>query len=260
MLLHDWLKHWPKNILFRTEIIFRSGSKDFALVHHTCSSTNKSRSVSFPRWVFLKISGKLFLSRTGNPKIDTNLPIQKIWFPESKDLMMNRRFRGSAFKLSLKQIKNQKPKTGDQSSQTPESKSPETLIGSGLRYSPSHVGWYFWKLFQSSKLKAQSWNGSFHWIVAKEMFELWALSFETAFENVTPSGIGCMDESQNVYLFVCLFGRDEFDLSLSFFLSWGSKTQPGGERPISNLRPKNLSRTRGQEHYLVYGRPKEIPD
>jgi len=29
---------------------------------------------------------------------------------------------------------------------------------------------------------------TFQW---KETFELWALSFETAFENVTPSGIGC---------------------------------------------------------------------
>jgi len=34
-------------------------------------------------------------------------------------------------------------------------------------------------------LKAQSSNVSFHWNVAKEIFELWALSFETAFENVT---------------------------------------------------------------------------
>jgi len=40
-----------------------------------------------------------------------------------------------------------------------------------------------------SKLKAQSSNVSFHWNVAKETFELWALSFETAFENVDPSGI-----------------------------------------------------------------------
>ena len=38
-----------------------------------------------------------------------------------------------------------------------------------------------------SKLKAQSFNVSFHWNVAKETFELWALSFE----NVTPLGIGC---------------------------------------------------------------------
>jgi len=43
-----------------------------------------------------------------------------------------------------------------------------------------------------SKLKAHSLNVSFHWNVAKETFELWALSFEIAFENVTPSGIGCM--------------------------------------------------------------------
>ena len=45
-----------------------------------------------------------------------------------------------------------------------------------------------------SKLKAQSSNVSFHWNLAKETFELWAFSFETAFENVTPSGIGCNSE------------------------------------------------------------------
>ena len=38
-----------KCILFRIEIIFRSGSKDLALVHHTFSITNESRSVSFSR-------------------------------------------------------------------------------------------------------------------------------------------------------------------------------------------------------------------
>ena len=59
-----------KCILFHTEIIFRSGSKDFALIHYTFSSTNKFRSVSesFPRWVFLIISRKL-LVRTRSPKI-----------------------------------------------------------------------------------------------------------------------------------------------------------------------------------------------
>ena len=45
----------------------------------------------------------------------------------------------------------------------------------------------FRTLFQSSKLKR-----SFHRNVAKETFELWALVFETAFEHITPSGIGCM--------------------------------------------------------------------
>jgi len=33
-----------------------------------------------------------------------------------------------------------------------------------------------------------------------------------------------------------------------------------GEHPISHLGPKNLSRTGGPEHYLVYGRPKQIPN
>ena len=42
-----------------------------------------------------------------------------------------------------------------------------------------------------SKLKAQSSNVSFHCHVAKETFELLALSFERAFENVIQRGIGC---------------------------------------------------------------------
>jgi len=52
----------------------------------------------------------------------------------------------------------------------------------------------FWVTFLKalSKLKAQSSNVSFHWNVAKETFELWALSFERAFENGIPSGIGCI--------------------------------------------------------------------
>jgi len=52
-------------------------------------------------------------------------------------------------------------------------------------YSQSHLGWHF------RKLKAQSSNVSFATFQWKETFELWALSFQTAFENVTPSGIGC---------------------------------------------------------------------
>jgi len=42
-----------------------------------------------------------------------------------------------------------------------------------------------------SRLKAQSSNISFATFQWKETFELWALSFETAFENVIPLGIGC---------------------------------------------------------------------
>jgi len=56
---------------------------------------------------------------------------------------------------------------------------------SGSRYSQSHLGWHFWKF------KAQSSNVSFATFQWKETFELWAFSFETAFENVTLSEIGC---------------------------------------------------------------------
>jgi len=44
-----------------------------------------------------------------------------------------------------------------------------------IDYSRSHLGWHFRMMFQ--KLKAQSSNVSFHWNVAKQTFELWALSF-----------------------------------------------------------------------------------
>jgi len=46
-----------------------------------------------------------------------------------------------------------------------------------MMYSQSHLDWHFRMRFQSSKLKAQSSNVSFHWNIAKETFELWALSF-----------------------------------------------------------------------------------
>jgi len=45
------------------------------------------------------------------------------------------------------------------------------ILHTNLRHIWSHLGWHF------SKLKAQSSNVSFHWNVAKETFELGALSF-----------------------------------------------------------------------------------
>ena len=84
----------------------------------------------------------------------------------------------------------------------------------------------------------------------------------------------------NIVWFVCLFvvcwwtcnqpkagSRQVIIHSLeTFFLSWVSKTQPNhwtkrmANNPISHLGPKNLSRTGGPEHYLVYGRPNQIPN
>jgi len=54
-----------------------------------------------------------------------------------------------------------------------------------------------------SKLKAQSSNVSFHWNVAKETFELWSLSFDTAFENVTQvgSGVLCISIFLSIHVF-----------------------------------------------------------
>jgi len=57
-------------------------------------------------------------------------------------------------------------------------------------------------------------------------------------------------------------GTTDHNVGLSFFLSWVSKTQPNHwtKRMVSHLGPKNLSRTGGPEHYLVYGRPNQIPN
>jgi len=69
-------------------------------------------------------------------------------------------------------------------------------------YSQSHLGWHF------RKLKAQSSYVSFATFQCKETFELWALSFETAFENVTPSRIGCTYMSRQltiqIHIHICL--------------------------------------------------------
>jgi len=60
-----------------------------------------------------------------------------------------------------------------------------------------------------------------------------------------------------------------FQKALIFFFSFlglGFEDQPNhwkkadGEHPISHLGPKNLSQTGGPEHYLVYGRPNQIPN
>jgi len=58
---------------------------------------------------------------------------------------------------------------------------------SHTKYSQSHLWCHFRKL-----KKDQSSNVSFATFQWKETFELWALSFETLFKNVTSSGIGCM--------------------------------------------------------------------
>jgi len=59
-----------------------------------------------------------------------------------------------------------------------------------LRHSPRKPNCHL-PLRYSRKLVECSF-ATFQW---KKTFELWALSFETAFENVTPSGIGCTCQS-----------------------------------------------------------------
>ena len=98
-------------------------------------------------------------------------------------------FTGSKFELlRLLSLKND-----ENPSQNLQKRETVLMSDSNVyEYSQSHVGWHFRKLFRSSKLKA--WTSLFTetWQKRRSSFELWALSFETAFENVTPSGIGCM--------------------------------------------------------------------
>ena len=65
------------------------------------------------------------------------------------------------------------------------------------------------------------------------------------------------------YQCVLDFSGDE-SLFFSFFLGFRKPNLitglSGGEHPISHLGPKNLSQTGGPEHYLVYGRPNQIPN
>ena len=60
-------------------------------------------------------------------------------------------------------------------------------------YSQSHLRWHFRMLFQSSKVKARTSLFNEMWQKRVSSFELWA------FDNVTPSGIGC------ICMYICLF-------------------------------------------------------
>jgi len=77
MLLHDWFQFWQK----MCPIPYRNNLPVW--FKRFCFGTSyvlQYKHISFcvlSTGVFLKISGKL-LVRTRNPKIDTNLPIQKI--------------------------------------------------------------------------------------------------------------------------------------------------------------------------------------
>ena len=60
-----------------------------------------------------------------------------------------------------------------------------------LTHSRCHLEWHFRKLFQSSKLKARTFFFTETWQKRRSNFELWA------FENDTPSGIGCTSFHMN---------------------------------------------------------------
>ena len=82
-----------------------------------------------------------------------------------------------------------------------------------------------------SKLKAQSSNLNviFHWNVGKETFELWALNFETAFENVTPSGIGCTSKLARLTAAKKrIWARQTREASMMIiaFITWNSNLVP----------------------------------
>ena len=65
------------------------------------------------------------------------------------------------------------------------------FISCQYEYRRSHLGWHFRMLFRSSKLKARASLLPRFSKKRRSIGELWALSFDRAFENVTPRGIGC---------------------------------------------------------------------
>ena len=67
-------------------------------------------------------------------------------------------------------------------------------------YSQSHFGWHFPLLFQSSKLKAWTSLCTETWQKRRSSFELWA------FENDTPSGVGCTYTWQCIHMAVHTHG------------------------------------------------------
>jgi len=85
----------------------------------------------------------------------------------------------------------------------------------------------------SKPIKSKSSKVCFTTFQGKENFELWALSFETAFENVTPSGIGCTlmidNGSKNVsrshlgWHFRMLFRAQSSKFELLFSLKRGKR-------------------------------------
>jgi len=95
-----------KCFLLHTEIIFRSGTI-FLLWYIILSPEQTNIVLSFPRWVFLIITGKLLL-RTRNPKIHTNLPIRVY--------LISRRSEPLVPGIGLVQMNNWKPETGDPNS------------------------------------------------------------------------------------------------------------------------------------------------
>jgi len=91
-----------------------------------------------------------------------------------------------------------------------------------MKYSQSHLGCHFRMLFQSSKLKAPTSLFSETWQKRRSSFELWA------FENVTPSGIGC------IYMIasMCMAYDDINVHTLIIYTLTSSRWCTGWRRPI----------------------------
>ena len=116
-----------------------------------------------------------------------------------------------------------------------------------------HIYWWYFR-----QLKAQSSNVSFatfpdvlfatfQW---KETFELWALSFETALENVTPSGIGftslhstCKVVAKEVYAMKKGEGQRQSANKLGTARSVEDETQIGHRNANRNPNPKQNQET-----------------
>ena len=106
-----------------------------------------------------------------------------------------------------------------------------TYIYTWCIYSQSHLGWHFRMLFQSSKLKARKSLFSEMWQKRRSSFELWA------FENVTPSGIGCTYVSMYILLYInmCIKCKYTTPKSSSAWIATGIYTCHTSNIPTSRV-------------------------
>jgi len=123
------------------------------------------------------------------------------------------------------------------------------LIYDCFYYSQSHLGWHFRVLFQSSKLKTRTALFTETWQKRRSSFELWA------FENDTPSGIGCTCIRNLVPLLegLCDWNPYRFEFSLFWVFTegcWGA-TERVGKEPEGRRGRKTGGEVRSGKNAII---------